>query len=295
MELRHLRYFVAAAEDENFNRAAERLSVSQPALSRRIGDLEAELGVTLFHRRNKHVALAQCGKFFYNDVKRILDDLDTAKRNVRNFAQGELGTLTIGLNESVARHKIVSQALQAFSSKHPKVQLRLDPIGTTSLVDAVLTGAVDAVILYSRPQNDAKLDYLELARDSFVVALPKQHPLSSKKRVTLADLRGEKFIWYRREIAPSLNDRLIAACQAGGLSIDIVQNVSSESIRLQLVSVGMGLTFITSSTADFGVPDNVVTKPVSDLTVPLELDLAWRKGHDSPLLKSFIAVIRGIL
>src|SRR5437868_4137039 len=130
MELRHIRYFVAAAEEENFHRAAERLSVVPPALSRRIHDLETELGAQLFERQQKRVRLSPLGRAFLEDARRILEEVARAKERVRRMARGEVGTLSVGLNETVVRHGIVSRAFRDFRTACADVELRLGPIPT---------------------------------------------------------------------------------------------------------------------------------------------------------------------
>lgn len=291
MELRHLRYFLVAAEEENFNRAAERLRIAQPALSRRIHDLEQELGVPLFERRQKRVRLTSIGRAYYEDVRRIVLDLDRAGARSRRMARGEAGTLSLGVNHTVLRIGIVSSAVQAFYANHPDVELRLDPLKRPHLVDAVLEGHVDAAFLFTRPPDSPLLEHIEISRDEFVLALPKAHPLAARKEVRLADLSGEDFLWLKRENAPTIYDQLVAACAAGSLAPRIVQHITSESTRLHLVSAGMGVTFVTSSFRDYA-PDTVMTRTVADFNVPLHLDLAWRRDNRSLLLDHFIDIMK---
>jgi len=293
MELRHIRYFVAAAEEENFHRAAERLCVVTPALSRRIHDLETELGVQLFERQQKRVRLSAMGRAFLDDARRILHDVDQAVSHMRHMAAGEIGTLHIGLNETVIRHVVVTAAFRDFRARYPGVELKLGPIPASNLVEAVLAGRVDAAFIYTRPPGDASLDHLRIETDDFFLALPAGHILARRTELRLADLKDETFLWMDRDSAPGVYDRMIAACSAGGLTPRIVQHVLSENTRLHLVSAGMGLTFVTSAfTAT--LPESVVTRRIADFSIPLDLELVWKKDAMPAALGRFIDTVKAL-
>jgi DNA-binding transcriptional LysR family regulator len=294
MELRHLRYFVVAAEEENFNRAAERLRVAQPALSRRIHDLEEKLGVALFERRQKRVYLTSIGRAYYEDIRRILQDLDRAGAKSRRMARGEAGTLSLGVNHTVLRVECVAKAVQMFHARHPDVDLQLDPMKLPHLLDTILEGHVDAAFLYTRPPDNPLIDHLRVSEDEFVLAMPARHPLASRDRIHLADLREEPFLWLKRENAPTIYDRLIAACAEASFSPAIVQHITSESTRLHLVAAGMGVAFVTSSFQSYA-PEAVATRKVEDLSVKLVLDFAWRRDNRSPLLDRFLEILKSTL
>ena len=293
MELRHLRYFAVAAEEENFHRAAERLHVTQSALSRRIHDLEVELGVQLFDRSQKRVRLSSVGRAYYEDTTRILKEIEQANARSRRVAKGEVGVLSLALNDTVVRHTIVSKAFHAFRSDYCDVELKLDPMPWPSLVEALAAGSVDAAFTFTRPADSPLFDYIQIATDEFLLALPSTHPLARKPELRLADLTEEPFLWQPREPMPFVYDRLIAACQAGGLTPRIVQHLMSESARLHLVSVGMGFTFVTSSFRNYSV-ENVLTRPLADLSVPLTLELAWRRDHRPLILDNFIRILKAL-
>lgn len=291
MELRHLRYFIVAAEEENFNRAAERLHLAQPALSRRIHDLEAEMGVLLFERGKQRVRLSTVGRAFFDDIRRVLKDLERACAKSRRMSRGETGVLSLGLNHTVLRHAIASRAVQEFHAKYPDVEVKMDAGKHRYLVDAILDGQVDAAFLYTRPIDDPVFDYVEVVRDAFLLALPKLHPLASRPEIRLADLREEDFLWMKRENAPSRWDQMIAACEAGGLTPRIVQQVTSESSRLHLVAAGMGVTFVTTGFQNY-LSESVAIRRVVDFNVTMTLELAWRRDNLSPLLEGFIEIVK---
>jgi DNA-binding transcriptional LysR family regulator len=294
MELRHLRYFTIAAEEENFHRAAERLHVTQSALSRRIHDLEVELGVQLFDRSQKRVRLSPVGRAYYEDTTRILKDIEQANARSRRVAKGELGVLSLALNDTVVRHTVVSKAFHAFRSAYPGVELKLDPMPWPSIVDSLTTMSVDAAFTYTRPADNPLFEYIAIATDDFLLALPASHPLAKKADLRLADLTEVPFLWQPREPMPYVHDRLIAACQAGGLTPRIVQHLMSESARLHLVSVGMGFTFVTSSFSNYSV-ENVVTRGLADFSLPLTLELTWRRDNRPLILDHFIRILEALI
>ena len=294
MELRNLRYFIVAAQEENFRRAAESLNITQSSLSRRIHDLEKELGVALFHRHQQRVHLTAAGQAFLEDATLILQQLEGAKLRTRQISNGESGMLRIALNDSVARHRVVSQSIQRFRTQHKEVLLKLDPMPAPVMMDALLGGNVDATFLYSRPPDNPMFEGLTVARDELLLALPASHALATKAHLRLADLQNEDLLWLPRDASPLVHDKLMAACRAGGLTPRIVQHLRSESVRLDLVSVGMGLTFVSSTFRGAAI-ENVVIRPVADLCLPLKLELAWLGENRSRLLEQFIAVVREVL
>ena len=286
MHMRHLRYFVVAAEEENFNRAAERLNLAQPALSRRIRGLENELGIELFERRQKRVHLSTAGKAFFEDAQQILLDVERAAARVRRIARREGGILSIGVNDSALRHDIIAKALRDFHTNFAEVEMRIGPTAPAPLLEAVLSGSVDAAFIYTRPPDSLELSFTEVADDHFVLALPAEHPAARKPRISLSDLKGEEFLWLPRESAPQIYDRLMDACAAGGLVPRLGQSILSESSRLHLVAEGMGLTFVTSAFEGF-LPESVITRHVDDFSVALTLELVWRHDNTSPALHDF--------
>jgi DNA-binding transcriptional LysR family regulator len=173
------------------------------------------------------------------------------------------------------------------------VELMLGPIPNTKLVEAVVGGRVDAAFIYTRPEDDAALDYVQIETDDFFLALPAGHALARHAELRLADLKDQGFLWMARDSAPGVYDRMIAACQAGGLTPRIVQHVLSENTRLHLVAAGMGLTFVTSAFTNY-LPEAVVARRVLDFSVPLALELVWQKRAESPALRSFIETVKAL-
>lgn len=300
MELRHLRYFVVAAEEENFNRAAARLFVAAPALSRRIRDLELELGVDLFERVNKRVRLSAAGQSYLVDVKRILAELNAAADRSRRTAKGEIGTLRIGFHEIALQHEPVRMSFHRFRQSFPNVELGLDTFMPSALCTALINGTVDgafvtdvSVFFGSTPFNQS-VGQIEVAADDYVLAIPKGHPLEHKEEIFLRELNQEPMIWLRRDVSPNLHDRLLAACRQGDLVPNIVQYAGSQATRLQLVSVGMGVALMYQ-TAPNPWPDKVIYRKISDLSLRTRLLFIWPSDNPSAILRRFLEVLQGLI
>jgi DNA-binding transcriptional LysR family regulator len=290
LELRHLRYFLIAAQEENFHRAAKHLCVTPSSLSRRIHDLEVELGVALFERHQRRVYLTPAGRAYLDEVVRLIDMLDAANLRAKRVADGEIGALTLAVNDTVMRHDVVTHALNRFSSRYPSVELRLEPLTGPSLSEALVKRRADAAFLYTRPRDDPSFDFIPVTTDKLLLAMPSSHRLVKKAKLRLAEFKDDAFLWIPRASVPLIYDSLLAACRAGGLTPRITQTLMSESARVQLVSAGMGITFVFSSFTSY-VRDKVVLRPVEDLSLTMTLELAWLRGNRSAPLRHFIQTI----
>jgi DNA-binding transcriptional LysR family regulator len=292
MALRHLRYFVAIGEEENYRRAAQRLHVAQTALSTQIQDLEAELGFKLFDRLPRGVRLSAPGKLFLEDARRILQQVNEAAARAARVARGQSGTLRIGFTENASWHGVVPDALRIFRERHPDAELQLHPASSMDQLEEIRLGPVDAGFLFNMPKDDGELDYLPVALQHVELAAPQGHPVARIKKLRLRDLVDIPFVWFPRREAPAFYDRMMHECYRGGLrSPRIVQEASNEATILSLVSHGLGVGWVNTS-ARWRCPERVVILKVADLKVPLPMALAWRKDNTSPLLANFIADVR---
>ena len=292
MELRHLRYFVAIGEEENYRRAAQRLNVAQTALSTQIQDLEAELGFKLFDRLPRGVKLSSAGKIFLEDARRILQQVTEAAARAARVARGQSGTLRMGFTENSSWHGVVPDSLRIFRERHPDAHLQLHPAGSVDQIEDIRSGRVDAGFVFNMPKNDEELDHLPVALQHVELAVPKGHSLSKIKKLRLRDLVDAPFVWFPRREAPAFYDRMIHECYRGGLkSPRIVQEAANEATILSLVSHGMGVGWV-NETARWRCPKQVVILSVSDLNMPLPMALAWRKDNTSPLLATFISEVQ---
>jgi DNA-binding transcriptional LysR family regulator len=291
MELRHLRYFVAAGEEQHLGRAAARLHVAQPSLSRQIQDLEQEIGFQLFDRLPRGVRLSAGGKVFLEDCRRILQEVNEAALRGERAARGLIGTLRVGFTESASWHGVVPESLREFRRKHPQGDLKLSPLISLDQVEAVRSGRLDAGFVYV-PTSDREMDQVAVGAHEVVLATPRRHPVSRLKRLRLRDLTDTDFVWFPRREHPANYDRLVQACARGGLANPrIVQEAVDQATMLSLVACGLGVAFVTDATR-WRCPKDVVLRRVVDLRLPLTLSLIWRKYDWSPLLARFVADVK---
>jgi DNA-binding transcriptional LysR family regulator len=294
MELRHLRYFVAVGEEQHYGRAAGRLGVAQPALSRQIQDLEQEIGFKLFDRLRRGVKISPAGNLFLEDARRILQQVNDATARAQRVARGQSGTLRVGFTENASWHGVVPDSFRLFRQGHPDAQLQLNPLASLEQIEAVRSGRLDAGFVYNMPKADRELDQAQVGMHKIALAAPKDHPLSKLKKLRLRDLVDASFIWFPRRESPVFYDRLMRECFRGGLKAPrIVQEAMDQATIVSLVSHGMGVGFV-NGTARWRCPETVVILPVADLNVPLPLALVWRKDNTSPLLAKFVAGVRSL-
>ena len=292
MELRHLRYFVAVGDEQHYGRAASRLGVAQPALSRQIQDLEEELGFTLFERLPRGVRLSAAGMLFLEDARRVLQEVNEAAERAGRVARGRSGTLRVGFTESASWRGVVPESFRRFRELHPDADLELQPAASLEQLAALRSGRLDAGFIFNMPKDDSDFEQLPVATQQIELAVPKGHPLTKLKKLRLRALSETKFVWFPRRESPALYDRLMHACFRGGLSSPrIVQEGLNEATILSLVSAGLGVGWVLRS-ARWRCPDSVVIMPVADLMIPQSQALAWRRDNRSPLLANFIAEVR---
>jgi DNA-binding transcriptional LysR family regulator len=291
MELRHLRYFIGVGEEQHFGRAAERLQIAQPALSRQIQDLEREVGFLLFERLPRGVRLSEAGKVFLSDARRILQDVNDAKRRAERIALGQAGTLRVGIATAISWHGLVVNAFREFRRRQPDVELVLHHMVSVHQVEAVLADRLDAGLAAAVTPWHEDLEHRQFALDRMVLAVPKGHPLTKTARIRLRDLRSTPFIWFHRWVNPAFHDQMMEACARGGLSAPrIVQEATDRDTVLGLVQCQIGIAWLTESTR-WHCPRGVVLLPVVDMNVRLPFNLIWKKDNSSPLLQKFVAQV----
>jgi DNA-binding transcriptional LysR family regulator len=294
MELRHLRYFIAVAEEGHITRAAGRLGIQQPPLSQQIRALETELDVQLFRRRPRGVELTQAGEALLTEARAVLDRADHAASAARRAARGESGRLGLGFTSSASFHPLVPRIIREFRAASPLVSLTLDEAGTAELVEGLRAERIDAAFIRSPIGPAADLTVHSLLEEEMVVALPAGHRLAAraKTRLPLAGLESESFILYRRPLGPGLYDAIIAACQRAGFSPRIGQEAPRMLATLSLVAAGLGVTLIPASMQRIGV-EGVAYRPLdrkAGLVAPL--NLACRRGEDAPAARRLISLAR---
>ena len=293
MELRHLRYFHAVAEELHFGRAAMRLNLSQPPLSRQIHQLEQELGVTLFDRKPTGIVLTQPGHLLLEGTRDLLMEVDQLCRRVQRAAKGEVGKLTVGVRETAMYNGVLPGILHAYRDKYENVELEIAPLPSSGQIDALRVGRLDVGFVHGSFGDQQNLVFEEVYVDNVVLALHSASPLARRRRLSLRDLSGEPLIWFPRATSPRYHDELLNACQGGGMNMNIVQLVPFVGgTALTLVSAGVGISFAQESSARFTKPMNVTLRPIEDLKLKARLNVVWRRDDTSPLVQSFLDVVR---
>ena len=283
---------MAVGEEQHYGRAAHRLRVAQPALSRQIQDLEAEVGFKLFERLPRGVKLSAAGTQFLQDARRILQEVNEAAGRAGRVARGLSGTLHVGFAENASWRGVVPDSFRRFREQQPDAELKLQPAASLEQLEALRSGRLDAGFVNFMPKSDPELDQLPVAIQHVELAAPKRHALTKLKKLRLRDLTDVPFVWFPRWASPTFYDRLMRECYRGGLkSPRIVQEGLNEATILSLVSTGLGVGWVIG-TARWRSPESVVILPVVDLSMPLPLALAWRRDNPSTLLANFIADVQ---
>jgi DNA-binding transcriptional LysR family regulator len=294
MELRHLRYFVAVAEELHFRRAAERLHISQPPLSQQIRALERELGLTLFERNRRRVTLSPAGESFLPEARAILASVDRAAESARRVSRGELGVLSIGFVGSAMFSPMLPGILRDFRTGFPDVDLRLRELPTLAQLQALLAGRIDIGVIrgpVAPASIDGALELITIQSEHMVVALPKSHRLTGQARVAPGDLVGESFVFLDRRESPGLFDSLRTVMGAAGGIPDDVLEVSEMQTIIALVASGFGVSLVPASVGEFD-RSGVAYRELTGSNATVELNLAWRAAEASPVREAFLTVAR---
>jgi len=282
-------HLVAIAEAEHFGRAAERLRVAQPALTRQIKRLEAELDLQLFERLPRGVRLTPAGRTLLVELRAVHGQIARAVATARAAAVGLHGALRLGFIEAAAWHGLVPDAIRTFRAGFAGVELTLAALPTAQQLAALRQGQMDAALIYNPlPADD--LTALPLARHAVVLAVPAGTALAGHTALRLADLTGQPLIGFQRHASPKLHDDLHASFRAVGYTPRYIAELTSETEMLALVSAGAGIAMVNSSQM-WRPPHGVRFIPVTDLAVSLQLALVRRKGDLSPVLDHFVRIL----
>lgn len=288
MNLQQLRSFLAVAEIEHVHRAAEKLGITQPALSRQIRALEAELDVTLFDRVRKRVKLNRAGRALYSEMKEIVDRAASLRAHARSLSQDAQVRLRICHSEAAAWLAIVPAVVRAFGHAEPRAELSVCCMDHSAQSNALATSSMDAAFRYACLEAQPGFERLDLIHEPLLLALPCAHRLASRARLTLRDLASEPFIWVSRDRNAPYYDMVMQACLARGLTPRIVQEASTQATLLSLVSMGAGVGFVLASARDRHLVE-VQLKEVEDLDLTVPFSLMWKRENTSPLLLRFIS------
>ena len=287
MELRHLRYFVAVAEERHFGRAAARLHMAQPPLSQQIRQLEERLGVTLLERTTRRVDLTDAGRELLTRGTRLLADLDALEHDVREIGQGAAGTLRVGFVGS-STYRLMPEIVRRMTAAFPAVRLQITgELLTPHAEQALQEGRLDVAVLRP-PVKSEDIALQPLATNTLVLAVPRSHRLASRQGpVPLGDLAGEPVVSYSQDAV--VTTALQEAARQVGFRPNVVQRAQETSTLVALVAAGLGVALVPEETRDLTASDAICFLPLEGVP-PVGLALAWSRNTRSPLLESFRTV-----
>lgn len=287
LELRHLRYFSAVADELHFGRAADRLAVSQPALSVQVRQLEDIAGVRLLERHSRRVALTDAGRVLLEAAKRLLRDADAALAASQEAADGQTGELRVGFGPTLMLSNL-AQVVRAYRARYPKVRLDLHEMPSAEQTAALLAGDLDVGIVRAATP-DSRLEVDTFATEPLMIALNRQHRLARSRRVRIAALADEPWVLFPRDIAPLLHDQVIRLCTQSGFSPQVVQESREVYTTVGLVGCGIGVTVVPAA-AQLMAWKGVVYKPIPGASV--ELSMVRAGGKPRPVVDAFISMAR---
>ncbi|MFC6300625.1 LysR family transcriptional regulator [Pseudomonas sp. CCM 7893] len=291
MELRHLRYFIAVAEELHFGRAAQVLGISQPPLSQQIQALELEVGARLFERTNRRVELSEAGRLFLQEARLVLAQVDKAADVARRAQLGELGELKIGFTSSAPFNSSIPQAIFAFRQAFPAVQLNLQEMSSTQVAESLVDESIQVGLMRPLPLSDS-LSVVELMREPLVAVLSAGHPLveGSERGLYLAQLAEEPFVFFPRTYGSGLYAQLLNLARDAGFSPHFAQEAGEAMTIIGLVAAGLGVSVLPASYQRMRI-DGVVYRTLLDPEAVTAVWLVQRKDQRSPMAKAFVELL----
>ncbi|PKA44209.1 transcriptional regulator [Rhizobium sullae] len=290
MELRHIRYFLAVAEEGNFTRAAARIGIGQPPLSQQIRDLEAEVGAALFHRVPHGAELTVAGEAFLGEAKASLASAEKAKLAAQRANRGETGKLALGFTASSAFNPVVSATIRRFRAQWREVRLSLTEMNTLALMERLNRGELDATFMRPSLDDPPGVRLKRLDDEPMVVALPANHPLAKYERLPLALLSKEPFILFPRLVGLSLFDDVVLACRKAGFELTVAQEAPQISSVVNLVAAELGVSIVPASIAQIRL-DGVAYRPIDGPPAVARLALAVLKTQRSPVTDNLLSLL----
>lgn len=290
MKLRHLQYFVALAEELNMRVAASKMHISQPPMSRQIRELEKDLGVFLFDRKRRKLQLTKAGENFLNDARDILIKCQTAAQRMKAVDLGTTGSLSIAYKvpiEGMLPASVLRKCREAF----PSTTLIIKEMPLPDQITALLENRIDVGYIGFRNLDlQDILNYETILKSEIFVILPSGHRLLKKRRLDLAELSREKFIFVERQSSPLAYDWLVSIPKIGGFTPQVVQKADTPRNLFSLIAAGVGISLVPEFLKIYALP-GVAFRPLKQ-KVQLEWSMAWRKDNKSPVLETFLLLLR---
>lgn len=288
VEIFRLRYFVAVAEELHFGRAADRLHVAQPAISRQIAQLEAGIGARLFDRTRSQIRLTAAGRVLLPRARDILARVIEASRLTRRAAEGMTGMIEIGFVGS-ATYSLLPNILNKFRSNHPDVELVLHAMNTAELRVALVERSID--VAFARPKiDDPEVVNERVLDEPLIIALPQDHPLAGQETIALAELAGSPFVLYPRQPRPSFADTILRLCLEAGFSPQVAQETMELQTALGLIAVGAGVSLVPASVEE-SQRHGIAYRRIAGDGPRTSLSLAYRRDNKAATLNLFCSAV----
>lgn len=285
MDLRHLNYFLVLAEELHFGRAAERLHISQPPLSRMIKQIENSFGVILFERTKRKVTLTAAGEELLVQTRQMVAQMETTKKRLHIVGRGESGLLRIGY-VGAAMHSNLPELLSTFVVKYPHIQFNWEEQPNTTLLHSLNSGTMDVAFVrtWLRSKN---LQERLISTEAFVAVVPQKHPLAGRRRIKVKDLRQEPFISFSRDCGPTIYDSFLALCSNAGFEPNILHQATQLNSVLRLVESGFGISLLPATIAN-GYKLKVKYIPLEKSPESIPLIMLYRKENANPGLRHLL-------
>ena len=288
MDMRHLRCFIAVAEEMHFGRAAERLHLTQPPVSLAIKELEEELGVTLLERTSRRIVLTRAGEDALRDARAVLAAADTMRRRAQETAGGLMGSMSIGFI-SLPAYSFLPQTLRRFGDDYQHVKVSLQEGTTDQLIQDIEGGRLDIGLVFRTPDLPSSLASSLVHTEPLVIALPESHPLAHCKRIPLEKLAQERFLGFERHQGPLMFDAIVSTCMRHGFSPRLFPARQMHTI-VSLVSGGIGVSLVPACVQALH-REGVVYRPMQGEKTIVETVAVWRRADDSPLVRAFLDLL----
>lgn len=291
MDIRKLKYFITVAEELHFNRAAEKLNMTQPPLSQQIQNLEEEIGVQLLERSKRTVLLTPAGKVFLNEARRIVRQLEQSIEKTRLAGEGMVGQLSIAFVDSASGEWLV-RLLRIFRELYPQVQLILREMTSAEQIQALQDGTIHfGFVRYSEPVKHVR--YQTVQHESLIAVLPEDHALALENEVSIRNLAAEAFILFPRQFGAPFYDQIMQFCKNHEVDPKVVQEAVQMSTIVNLVAAGMGISIIPSSASIFE-RKGVVFLPFQEVTPSVPLFAAWRTDVNQAVIANFLSLLSNL-
>lgn len=288
MELRHIRYFIALAEELNFSKAAERLNISQPPLSRQIQELEEEIGAQLFHRTKRNVELTNAGKVFLQKAYQILSDIDQACISTRLSSTGQEGELRIGFTGAISD---ILPIIKEYRVRYPKVGIILHNMSSNEQINALNEKRIDIANI-SIPINASHIQTKPIMKLNLMAVIPDEHPLAVKPIVSIHDLAKETFIMTTKAAGSLYYDTVLDLFKNVGCPPNMTLQAYDLQTVLTMVASGMGVTISPSPIFDY---KGIVKRKIEHIDIAITATVAWRKDYQSKLLQNYLNTLDDVV